>query len=222
MPVPLPDMIDISPLRAHQATPRFPARGNAGPSSRPPDERTSAIPVSGHPNLAVFAANRAKIIGYLRALGASDGAEDLAHEIWLKLAKSSEADLLTTAYLMRMAHNLFIDQVRSDRQRHRREEAYQYDGPGGGEIDRSPDSERVLLSRERLARLEAALRTLGPRTEQIVRRHRVEGVPHRLLAEEFGISVSAIEKQLQKAYRVIAMIQLEQDEEEKVDPDASR
>lgn len=177
------------------------------------NDRTAASPLNAYPNLALFAANRAKIIGYLRALGAADHAEDLAHETWLRIARRPETEPLTVSYLMRVAHNLFIDHIRSDRQRRRREDVYQHDGPDGGEIDHAPDTVRVLLSRERLARLDAALQALGPRTETIVRRHRIEGISHRTLAQEFGISVSAIEKQLQKAYRVITLIQIEQDED---------
>jgi len=162
--------------------------------------------------LTIFSANRARLIGYLRSLGATNDAEDLAHEVWLRLDRLESTERVTTSYIMRIAHNLVIDQARAARQRRLREEAYHTDGPGVDDIDQAPNAERMLLSRERLNRLQIALAKLGPRTEEIFRRHRLEGVPQRLLADELGISISAIEKQLQKAYRLVASIQFEQEE----------
>jgi RNA polymerase sigma-70 factor (ECF subfamily) len=47
------------------------------------------------------------------------------------------------------------------------------------------------------------LRSLGERTDYIFRRHRVEGIPQRDIAAELGISLSAVEKHLQRAYRAV-------------------
>jgi len=52
------------------------------------------------------------------------------------------------------------------------------------------------------------LRSLGPRVEMVFRRFRLEGVGQRLIAEELGVSLTTVEKDLQKAYR--AMIALKQ------------
>ncbi|MEG8024343.1 sigma-70 family RNA polymerase sigma factor [Sphingomonas aurantiaca] len=136
--------------------------------------------------LTVFSANRARLIGYLRSPGATNDAEDLAHEVWLRLDRLESTERVTTGYIMRIAHNLVIDQARAARQRRLREEAYHTDGSGVDDIDQAPNAERMLLSRERLNRLQMALARLGPRTEEIFRRHRLQGVPQRLLADEFG------------------------------------
>lgn len=160
---------------------------------------------------SLFMANRAKIVRYLSLQGAGEDAEDLLQELWFRVESAAPVEV-SVSYLMRMAHNLVIDQARSARQRRRREEAWQVEGPGTG-IDRddAPDAERSLLSRERLQQVEQVLRSLGPRTEAILRRYRLDGVPQQSLATEFGISLSAVEKQLQKAYKAIARAQVEQE-----------
>lgn len=67
--------------------------------------------------------------------------------------------------------------------------------------------ERLILT-ERLEEARAVLRSLGPRVELVFRRFRIEGVGQRLIAEELGVSLTTVEKDLQKAYR--AMIALKQ------------
>jgi RNA polymerase sigma factor (sigma-70 family) len=156
----------------------------------------------------VFLANRDKVLRYLRSHGAGEDAEDLLQDLWVRIEQAAAPAEVTTGYLMRMAHNMMIDRVRSSRQRRLRDHAWHSDGPIGGEADDAPDAERVLLSRERLRLLERTLAGLGPRTEAILRRHRLDGVSQRDLADEFGISLSAVEKQLQKAYKAIALAQI--------------
>ena len=41
------------------------------------------------------------------------------------------------------------------------------------------------------------------RTADILRRYRVEGQSQKVIAEQIGISLSAVEKHLQRAYRVL-------------------
>jgi RNA polymerase sigma-70 factor (ECF subfamily) len=62
-----------------------------------------------------------------------------------------------------------------------------------------------MIARERLADVERMLRDLGERTYEIFRLYRVEELPQRVIAERFDISLSAVEKHLQKAYRGLAV-----------------
>jgi RNA polymerase sigma factor (sigma-70 family) len=88
-----------------------------------------------------------------------------------------------------------------------REQAYHRDGgETDGAADPGPDAERLLSGREDLQLVEHALLPLGVRTNAILRRHRLDGVPQRQIAAEQAISVSAVEKHLQKAYRALARI----------------
>jgi RNA polymerase sigma factor (sigma-70 family) len=185
--------------------------GHAGtwrPAARPVPVRWDA-PVELSALKGLFLTNRRRLLSYLLAHGAGDAAEDLLQDLWLRVESAPPPPEPSIGYLMRMAHNLMIDRSRSTRQRQGRERAWQTDGPtASGDTDEAPDIERVLLSRERLRLIDRSLDELGPRTKDILYRHRVNGVPQRTLAAELGISLSAIEKQLQKAYKAIAIAQL--------------
>jgi len=166
----------------------------------------------GEPELAeLFMANRPAILRYLQSHGAADAAEDLLQDLWVRTATAAAPEQVSLGYIMRMAHNLMIDRARGARQRRARELAYHEDAPqASGEIDAAPNAEHVLLARERLHSVEQALRSLGSRTEQVLRRHRIDEVPQRVVAQELGLSLSAVEKHLQKAYRALVLVQLGQ------------
>jgi RNA polymerase sigma factor (sigma-70 family) len=154
---------------------------------------------------SAFEAHRAQLLRYLRARGAGEEAEDCLQELWIR-ASSGDHDAVAEplSYLYRMAHNLMLDRYRADSRRAHRELAYQGDVHGDGEADKTPSAERALLARERLRAVERLLAGLGSRTDHIFRRHRIDEVAQRDIAAELGITLSAVEKHLQKAYRAIA------------------
>lgn len=158
----------------------------------------------------IFFANRAALLRFLRARGAGEDAEDLLQDMWIKLeAKDLGPVADPLPYLYRMANNLMLDRYRSSTRRERREQDWA-EGAGGVMADPSEDlavDERMILN-ERLDRARAILADLGPRVELVFRRFRIEGVGQRLIAEELGVSLTTVEKDLQKAYR--AMIALKQ------------
>lgn len=156
---------------------------------------------------ASFMANRAALLRYLRARGAADEAEDLLQELWFKVGDVSETIVVDSlAYLYRMAHNLMLDRHRAAVRRQTREQSFHRD-LGPGDADDAPRADRMLIARQQLEAVERTLRALGERTDHIFRRHRVEGMAQRDIAAELGISLSAVEKHLQKAYRAVAAAQ---------------
>lgn len=163
---------------------------------------------------AVLIANRGPLLRFLRARGAGDDAEDVMQDLWLKLdrieAEGPIAD--PRAYLFRMADNLMHDRVRASVRRTNREHAWGETSYDIGGQDETPSAERALAARQRLRRVERALATLSERSQTIFRRFRVEGVPQSMIAEDEAISVSAVEKHLQRAYRVVATLLDEGDE----------
>ncbi|TCP30107.1 sigma-70 family RNA polymerase sigma factor [Sphingomonas sp. BK235] len=163
------------------------------------------------PLTKLFVDNRAMILRYLRALGGDDRADDLLQDLWLKVQRAPNVGQVSRAYLMKMPHNLALDDMRSNLRRGQRDRSWQVDGADGFEIDQSPNAEQILMSRESLRIMEELLRSLGPRTERIIRRHRIDDVSQKQLAAEEGLSLSAVEKHLQKAYRAIASAQVELD-----------
>ncbi|RZL83302.1 MAG: sigma-70 family RNA polymerase sigma factor [Sphingomonas sp.] len=157
---------------------------------------------------ALVIVHRDSLLRYLRAYVTDDAAQDVLQELWLKASKVSDPEATSRAYLMRMAHNLVIDQARSARQRRHRDDRWLSEGPVDFEVDGEPDAERTLIARERLTAVEEAVRGLGSRTERILRRHRIDGVTQREVAAEERISVSSVEKHLQRAYRRLAALRL--------------
>lgn len=159
---------------------------------------------------AIFMANRAALLRFLRARGAGNDAEDLLQDMWMKLeAKDLGPVSDPLPYLYRMANNLMLDRYRSATRRERREQDWA-EGAGGVMADPTDDiavDNRMILN-EALDQARAVLRDLGPRVELVFRRFRVEGVGQRVIADELGVSLTTVEKDLQKAYR--AMLSLKQ------------
>jgi RNA polymerase sigma-70 factor (ECF subfamily) len=180
---------------------------------RDADGRTGHVmPASGLS--AVLIANRGPLLRFLRARGAGDDAEDVLQELWLKVerlvAEGPIAD--PRAYLFRMADNLMHDRVRASIRRTQREKSWSETGYDPAGQDETPSAERALAARQRLRQVERALATLGERSQAIFRRFRIDGVTQSRIAQDEGISLSAVEKHLQRAYRVVAALADEDDE----------
>jgi RNA polymerase sigma-70 factor (ECF subfamily) len=159
----------------------------------------------------VFLASRPKLLRYVRArLGEIQDAEDCLQDLWIKLSRLESgptADPL--AYLFRMAENLVIDRRRSGQRRARREDAWTVRNSGGSpDVDGQPSAERLMIDRERLRLVEQILDELPDRTAQSFRMFRLEQIPQKQIANVLGISVSAVEKHLQRAYRAVLEAQL--------------
>jgi len=154
----------------------------------------------------VFAAARTELACFLQARGLSrDDAEDLLQDLYLKLETSSQGPVSEPkAYLYRMANNLAHDRRRSEQSRKRRDGAWleaQAGSPAQSHASWNP--EEALQARDYLRRVEAMLDKLPERTSLIFRRYRIEGESQTAIANSLGISLSAVEKHLQRAYRAV-------------------
>lgn len=150
---------------------------------------------------AVFLANRAALLRFLRARGAGDAAEDLLQELWVKAAAGAAGPVAEPLpYLYRAANNLMLDRRRGALRGARRDAEWSELREDAGR----PEGESRLIARERLELADRTLRDLGERTDAIFRRYRLDGRGQREIAAEFGLSLSAVEKHLQKAYRALA------------------
>lgn len=160
---------------------------------------------------AVLLANREALLRFLQARGAGTEAEDILQELWLKLATRPPSAPVSEplGYLHRMAHNLMHDRTRTAIRRRGREAAWWEDRPA-----EAPSAEDALLVRDDLADAERALDELGERTRSIFYRFRIGLVPQKVIAAEEGISLSAVEKHLQRAYRAVSALAARRDAEE--------
>lgn len=173
-----------------------------------PDTHTSLTPdqpVHATGLEALFLDNRARLLGFLRAHGAGNDAEDLVQELWIRVSQAQTGPIAQpVSYLYRAANNLMLDRYRSQRQAALREQHWS-DATGATVPGRSdgPSGERVLIARDELRTTQAALDGVGARAAAIFRRHRIDGVGQREIAGEFGVSLSTVESDLRAAYRAV-------------------
>jgi RNA polymerase sigma-70 factor (ECF subfamily) len=163
---------------------------------------------------AIFLNHRGELLRFVRARGAGDAAEDVVQELWAKAAAGASGPIQDPlAYLYRAANNLMLDRRRAELRAAKRDEAWSEATGGLDEAAPDPDAEQLLIARERLRAAEATLAGLGERTDTIFRRFRLDGVSQRRIAEEQGLSLSAVEKHLQRAYRALLGLRRRLDEE---------
>ncbi|MXP41386.1 sigma-70 family RNA polymerase sigma factor [Altererythrobacter soli] len=163
---------------------------------------------------AVFLANRERLLRFLAARGAGDAAEDLLQELWLRIAASRPGPVASPlSYLFRAADMLMIDRYRAETQTRKRERAWT-EAAGGAQpgVSDTPSVERHIIGRENARLVAEAIDALGPRPAAVFRRHRVDGIPQRQVAEEIGVSLSTVESDLRRAYRALADLKERLDE----------
>ena len=153
-----------------------------------------------------YPADRGLWRGLIRRIGAvtsSSDPEDLLNSAFIKLQEySARADVQNPkAFLFRTAVNLAHD----ERRQRRGKVHVEHTDPSVGDIsDDRPLQDEVFEARERLARVQAALGALHPRTREIFLLHRVDKLKYREIADQLGITVSAVEKHVAKAVLFLA------------------
>lgn len=125
-------------------------------------------------------------------------AADLVQESFLRLAEQQGREHIdnTPAYLYRTAHNLMIDHVRQ--QQRRKTDSVPHEALEGI-IEDSPSLEQNAATDQHMRRLRAALAELPPRTQDVFRLNRLEGMTHAEVARHLDISDSSVQKHLAKA-----------------------
>ena len=160
--------------------------------------------------LADFLALRPKLIRYLTARTRSEAeADEIVQETWLKLDEKSAAEIHNPAgYIFRTAENCLRDRLRMRKRQAQREADWSdanFGKLGEASSSHSLDPQRLLISKLELEHIERALNDLPERTSAIFRAFRIEGTKQQELADALQISLSAIEKHLQRAYAAIAL-----------------
>ena len=139
---------------------------------------------------------------FLRRLHNQAEAEDLTQEVFARLiASNSETIQSAEAYIFRVATNILVDRARREKIRADYRSAIWTEDQRG--ID-PLDAGRVADAREEVAAVVAALKELPERTRSIFILYRLENVDKRSIADSLGISTSAIDKHLMRAYAHVA------------------
>jgi RNA polymerase sigma factor (sigma-70 family) len=125
-------------------------------------------------------------------------AEDLVQDVYVRLAQRGNLDDIEHlgGYVFEAAASVLRDRAR--RRQTRAADAHDpYDSERHGDVDFAPD--RVLEGQVRLRQASAALLELPERTRHVFVLRRVEGLRYQDIAARLQISVSAVEKHMQRA-----------------------
>lgn len=173
------------------------------PSLAPaPDEDESVAP-SGLGIEMIYRNERHALVRFItRYRSNPEDAGDVAQEAFLKLAQSEQGRtdtiLQPRAFLWQIARNLMRNQAKSDARR-------------GAHLHVALDEDSVsdtnevarLEARDGLARVEAVMRRMKPRTREIFMAHRLDGLTYHEIAERTGMTVWGVEKQMAKAMAML-------------------
>lgn len=151
---------------------------------------------------AVYLENRDRLVRFLVARGAGDAAEDLLHDLWIKVSTRPSGPIDNPlSYLFRAADTLMIDRHRARTQAQVRDHAW-----SEASVGEAASGERVVAARQEVARVARVLVELGPRRETVFRRARIDGISQREIAAELGVSLSTVEADLRVACRALVAL----------------
>lgn len=132
-------------------------------------------------------------------------AEDLVQEVFARISArdSQEPIAHLSGFVFQVASNVLADRGR--RRFARKAEAHvEFDPERHAEEDFDPH--RILAGKETLRAVTEALLTLPHRTRTIFVLHRLEGRKAREVAQQLGISVSAVEKHMLLAIQHLSLV----------------
>lgn len=159
---------------------------------------------------AVFAELRPALVRRAVAMGAGGDAEDVVQDVWLKIGSADGPVANPRAYLLRMVYTAVLDRRRGARRAAERDAAWSNPANLPEVSNDNADAERRLIAVQTLRAVEARLAALGEPAASIFRRHRIDGVTQRRIADEFGLGLSTVEKHLRRAYAVLLDLQEDQ------------
>lgn len=143
-----------------------------------------------------------RLRGLLRRKGqSSEDAEDLAQDALLKLELYQRAQDVRDpeAFLRRTAVNQAIDEAR----RTRRSPLSTSPLDAFDLVDPSPTPDDLFAANRSLERLTAGLQAMNTKSRDVLMAQRLDGLSYAQIAEQFGISQSAVEKRLARGMRFL-------------------
>jgi RNA polymerase sigma-70 factor (ECF subfamily) len=136
---------------------------------------------------------------FLRRVREPAEAEDLAHEVFMRLAGIPLERLRSAdAYIFQVAANLLKDRSRRSKIRAEyaaAEVSAQQEELSAGDLD----PERIEAARRSLTALVARLKELPERTREIFILYRIENLARHEIARAFALSLSSVEKEIARA-----------------------
>ncbi|MBO9601859.1 MAG: RNA polymerase sigma factor [Novosphingobium sp.] len=127
--------------------------------------------------------------------------EDVLQEAFVKFAQLRGQVQDPPAFLTHVAFNLARNALRSE---HRRARYESYADLLDGDADLLTP-ERHALARDEVRQIEAAVAEFPPVCGQVFRMHRFEGMTQTQIARHLGISTTAVEKSMRRAFARLAV-----------------
>ena len=153
--------------------------------------------------IQLYLQKRPSLVRFFAArLGSSTAAEDLVQELYLKLSSLDPAEAVDnpSAFLYRAAHNLMLDRLRQEKRGVLRDGAWQVTQElHAGE----PAIDDALAARRRLAKLAAVVEEMPAKMREAFRLQKLEGLTQAETAKTMNISVSAVEKHISAALKLL-------------------
>lgn len=163
--------------------------------------------------LGAYMSKRDDLVRFFAArLRSMTAAEDLVQDLYIRVASLEPGDRVEnpSAYLYRLASNLMLDRLRSDRRSGARDSAWlqgQRLEIGGESIVDEPSAEQSVAARQKLAQVARAIADLPPKTKRAFELHKLEGLTQEETARALGVSRKTVEKQISAALqRLVAKL----------------
>lgn len=128
--------------------------------------------------------------------------DDSVQDVWIRAQRHIDSGGVESvqAYLFQTAQSVLTDRIRRAGVRHETTHEPLTDHHHPVE-EITP--ERVLMGQQNIARVVALLEQMPERTRDIFVLHRFENIGYGDIARRMGISVSAVEKHIMKALRIL-------------------
>ena len=155
--------------------------------------------------LDAYMSKRDDLVRFLTArLRSAAAAEDLVQDLYLRVAslELSEPVDNPSAYLYRLASNLMLDRLRSDRRSVARDASWLQTRRieiGGEGVADEPSPEQATYARQRMALAAEAICELPPKTRRAFELHKLQGLTQEETAQTLGVSRKTVEKQISTA-----------------------
>ena len=160
-------------------------------------------PAQGTDLLDLYLQKRPSLVRFFAArLGSSAAAEDLVQELYLKLSALEPGVTVDnpSAFLFRTAQNLMLDRLRQDRRTALRDGAWAaMSDLRAGE----PAVDDALAARRRLTHLAELVEGMPAKMRRAFRLHKLDGLTQVETARAMDISVSAVEKHISAALKLL-------------------
>jgi RNA polymerase sigma-70 factor (ECF subfamily) len=153
--------------------------------------------------LTLYLQKRPSLVRYFAArLRSVEAAEDLVQELYLKLSTMDSPPAIDnpSAFLYRTANNLMLDRLRQERRSVQRDNDWQETQElHAGQ----PAPDDALAARRRLLRLASLVEEMPAKMREAFRLQKLEGMTQAETAKAMNISVSAVEKHISAALKLL-------------------